>query len=60
MEFCPTLDMIRDYFTKALQGYQCRRFLNIIIGMHEDNIPSYNVTGREFLEEQTIKLERDK
>ena len=40
MEFCPTFDMIGDYFTKALQGYQFRRFRNIILGIHEDDIPA--------------------
>ena len=39
VEFFPTFDMIGDYFTKALQGYQFRQFRNIIIGIHEDEIP---------------------
>ena len=38
VEFCPTFDMIRDYFTKALQGSQFRRFHNIVLGIHEDDI----------------------
>ena len=58
MEFCPTLDMIRDYFTKALQGSQFHRFCNIILGIHEDDIPSYNAYRRALLEEVKIKLER--
>ena len=40
MEFCPTFDMIGDYFTKALQGSQFHRFCNIVIGIHEDDIPA--------------------
>ena len=60
MELCPTLDMIKDYFAKALQGSQFHCFRNIIFGIHEDYIPSYNESGRAFLEEQKIKLERDK
>ena len=39
MEFCLTLDIIGDYFTKSLQGSQLRRLRNIIIGIHEDDIP---------------------
>ena len=50
VEFCPTLDMIGDYFKKALQGSQFRRFRNIILGIHEDNIPAYNASGRDYLE----------
>ena len=42
VEFCPTLEIIGYYFTKALQGSQFRHFRNIIIGPHEDDIPSYN------------------
>ena len=34
VELCPTLDIIGDYFTKALQESQLIRFLNIIIGIH--------------------------
>ena len=60
MEFCPTFDMIGDYFTKALQRSQFRRFRNIIIGIHEDDIPAYNAYGRSFLEEQKLKLKKEK
>ena len=60
MEFCPTLDMIGDYFTKALKGYQFRRFHNIILDIHEDDIPSYNSSGRALLEEKKIKLDKGK
>ena len=34
VEFCPNFDMIGDYFTKALQGSQFRRFRNIVLGVH--------------------------
>ena len=42
----PILDMLGDYFTKALQGYQFRRFHSIILDVHEGYIPSYNVSIR--------------
>ena len=42
VEFCPTLDMIRDYFTKALQGYKFHSCHDIILGIHEYDITSYN------------------
>ena len=56
MEFCPTLDMIGDYFTKSLQGYQFHHFRNNILGIHEDEILSYNTSGRYFIEEQELKF----
>ena len=60
VEFCPTFDMIGDYFTKALQGSQFRRFRNIVLGIHEDDIPAYNASGRALLEEQKPKLKKEK
>ena len=59
MEFCPNLDMIRDYFTKALHGYQFLRFPNIILGIHEYDISYHNASGRSFIEERNMKLDRD-
>ena len=50
IELCATLEMIGDYFTKALQGYQLRCFRNIILGIHEDDIPAYNSSGSALLE----------
>ena len=60
MEFCPILDMIGGYFTKALQGSQFRQFRNIIIGIHEDGIPAYNASGRALREEWKLKLKKEK
>ena len=50
VEFCPILDMIGYYFTKALQGSQFHRFHNIILGIHEDDIPAFNESIRALLE----------
>ena len=58
MEFFTTLDMIGDYFTKALQGSQFRQFRNIILGIHEDDIPVYKASGRVVLEERKLKLKK--
>ena len=58
VEFCPTFDMIGYYFTKALQGSQFRRFRNIVLGIHEDDIPDYNASGRALLEERKLKLNK--
>ena len=60
VEFCPTFDMIRDYFTKALQGSQFCQFRKIILGIHEDDIPAYNASGRVLLKERKLKFKKDK
>jgi hypothetical protein len=39
VEYCPTLDMIADYFTKPLQGSQFPRFRNLILGIRKKSIP---------------------
>ena len=59
MECCPNFDMIGDYFTKSLQGSQFRRLSNIVLGIHEDAITSYNASGRALLEERKIKLKKE-
>ena len=58
VEFCTTLEMIEDYFKKAMQGSQFCHCRNIILVIHEYHIPSYNSSRREFLEELTIKIGR--
>ena len=60
MESCPALDMIGDYFTKTKHVPQLFRFCNIIIGIHEDDIPAYNASGRTLIEERKIKLKKEK
>ena len=60
VECFPNFDMIGDYFTKALQESQFCRFCNIILGIHEDDIPSYNASGRALLEERELKLKKEK
>ena len=49
VKICPTFDMIGDYFTKLLQGSKFLLFRNIILGIHEDDIPDYNASGRALL-----------
>ena len=60
MELCPTLNMISYYFTKEIQVYPLRCFNNIILGIHKDKITSYNASIRALLQEQNIKLEKQK
>ena len=60
VELFPTLDMIDNYVTKSLQESQFFRFRDIIIGVHEDDIPSYNTSRRSLIEERKIKIDRYK
>ena len=60
MEFCPAFDVIGDCFTKSLQRSQLRRFCNIILDIHDDDIPAYNASGRSLLEKRKIKLDKEK
>ena len=60
MELCPALGMTGDYFTMAMQGSKFRFFPNIILGIHEDDIPSYNASRRALIEKrETIKNYRE-
>ena len=60
VEFCPTFDKIGDYFTKALQGSQFRQFRNIILVIHDNDIPAYNAPVGDFLEERKLKPKKEK
>ena len=59
MEFCPNLDMLGEYFNKALQESQFLWFSNIILGIHEYNISFYNVSRRSLLVQKNIKIRKD-
>ena len=41
VSYCPTLNMIGDYFTKPLQGSLVCKFQNTILGITETEIPMY-------------------
>ena len=41
-------------------AYQFCRYRDIILGIHEDDIPSYNASRRTLLEKLKIKSEREK
>ena len=60
VELCTTLDITWNYLMKALQGSQFCCCHNIILGFHEDDIHSYNESGRALIEEKKIKLEKEK
>jgi hypothetical protein len=41
VEYCPTLDMIADYFTKALQGSLFRKLRDLILGIKPADFEQY-------------------
>ena len=49
-------DTDTDYYKKSLQGYQFHCFSDIIIGIHEDDIPSYILSERSL----QVKIEKKK
>jgi len=57
VEYCPTEDMIGDYFTKSLQESKFRRFRNAILGIDEIDIVRYNSKARAILKKKKKKEE---
>ena len=55
MEYCPTDEMIGDFFTKPLQGAKFRRFRNIIMNITEDENGAVNID--ELMEIHYRKME---
>mmetsp|Transcript_27381 Transcript_27381/g.74869 ORF Transcript_27381/g.74869 Transcript_27381/m.74869 type:complete len:119 (+) Transcript_27381:66-422(+) len=55
IEYCPTLDILADYFTKPLQGALFRKFRNRLLGIDDEDIPSYNVRARAVVERRKQK-----
>ena len=41
IEYCPTGDMIGDYFTKPLQGSLFKRLRNLVMGVSEADFLAY-------------------
>ena len=56
VEYCPTLDMLGDYFTKPLQGSLFRKFRNTILGINGVDVPMYNAVAQSLIAE---RKERD-
>ena len=55
MEYCPTDEMIGDFFTKPLQGGKFRRFRNIIMNITDDEYGPVDVD--ELMRIHQIKME---
>jgi len=51
IEYCPTGEMIADYFTKPLQGALFRKFRDLILGIHKEQYDEYRRMYKETLAE---------
>lgn len=49
VEYCPTGEMIADFFTKPLQGKLFRKFRNLILGVKEEDFDEYKTKYEETL-----------
>ncbi|KAG7345606.1 reverse transcriptase RNA-dependent DNA polymerase [Nitzschia inconspicua] len=56
IEYCPTGDMIADYFTKPLQGPPFRKMLKQILNIDDDNI--INSLPQECVKDNDIETNR--
>ena len=43
VEYCPTLEMIADFFTKSLQGALFHKFRNAVLGIKECDFNKYEL-----------------
>jgi hypothetical protein len=44
VEYCPTGEMIGDFFTKALQGSLFKKFRNLILNIRDEDTSKYRAT----------------
>ena len=52
--YCPTEEMIADYFTKPLQGALFRKFRNLVLGIREEDYDQYKQMYQETLIEYVL------
>ena len=44
IEYCPTTEMIANYFSKPLGGSQFRKVWKIVLGINEKDMPDYRLS----------------
>ena len=57
IEWCPTLEMWADFYTKPLAGELFRKMRRCILGINNDMIVAYNEEYRVFADEQKKRIE---
>jgi hypothetical protein len=67
VKYCPTLDMIADYFTKPLQGSLFRKLRDLVMGITPADFEKYkrrheevSMWRKQKIEQKRKKSERDK
>ena len=61
IEYCPTDDMVADFFTKPLNGSKFRRFRDFILGLPpDDNSALTSLVCKECVETNSHELVTDK
>ena len=55
IEYCPTGDMIADYYTKALIGSQFQKMRNLTLGIEQSMITNYNDQYKQYVREELNK-----
>ena len=54
VEYCPNIEIIGDYSNHPLQGGLFRIFRNLILGMTEDDIISYNYKSAKSIKKNKV------
>jgi heme oxygenase len=52
--YCPTVEMIADFFTKPLQGAQFYKFRDAILGIKAEDEESYKQEYLKILEQYSL------
>jgi len=60
IQYCPTGEMIADFFTKPLQGALFYKFRNAVLGIHSDDFEEYKKKYYEMLEKYNLLDVKDK
>jgi hypothetical protein len=56
IEYCPTADMLADFFTKPLQGSIFRKFRDFILNLNSDPVPTMSRDHRSVLRKHPITI----
>ena len=55
--YCPTTEMVADYFTKPLQGSLFIKFRDLIQGIDHIDIPQYNIEAQTYLRDKQQQID---
>ena len=52
--YCPTKEMIAEFYTKPLQGILFKEHINSLLGINEDDMPLYLEQYAQFMKPKDI------